>query len=462
MFCWLPNRGLGASLFMVPLVVKKKNHFIGISGTGMSAVAQFLAFSGGKVSGSDRYFDQGRNLEVKTSLEKLGITISPQDGSGITEDTAEVVVSTAIEDTNPEMARAKELSLPVIHRSELLARFVAEHTTIVVAGTSGKSTVTAMVYEVLDAAGLSPSVITGGNLIKLEEQGHIGNAFKGTGRLLVIEGDESDGSLTRYRAQTGLLLNMDKDHKELSELKGIFAAFIKNTGQVIINNHRPELTALCPECPGFNHAQDIKLQPDGSEFHVDGTAFSLPVPGQYNVENALAAIAACREHGVELPVIAEALKNYKGVARRFQKVGRKNGIMVIDDFAHNPAKIAASLTTAFLQGGRVLAVFQPHGFGSTRFLKNYLIAMFSQNLRKNDILYMPDIFYAGGTADKSISSKDIIDGVTAGGKKAVYCGNREGLLPVLKKESRSGDVILVMGARDPGLPGFCRAVADLL
>jgi UDP-N-acetylmuramate--alanine ligase len=444
-------------------------HFIGIAGTGMSALAQFQVMGGNTATGSDRYFDRNENQTTRDKLLALGIGLFPQDGSGITPKTNAVVVSTAIEESNPEIARARALNIPVLHRSQLLARFVAQYKTIAVAGTSGKSTVTAMVYEILAHAGLGPSVITGGNLVQLEQQGLIGNAFKGSSDLLVIEADESDGSLTAYHPQWGLVLNLDKDHKEIAELTGLFSVFAENCRELIVNGDRPDLVHMFPQAITFGlqptcafHAENVVKNADSSKFTVQGKEFFLPIPGQHNIENALAAITVCFKHKLSLAAMAAALQNYQGVARRFQKIGTVNNITVIDDFAHNPAKIKAVLETAFLRGQRVLAVYQPHGFGPTKFLKDDLIKTFTETLRADDILYMPEIYYAGGTAQKTVSSRDIVDAVAQNGRNAFYFEKREAIIAALKTAARPGDLVLVMGARDPGVPGFCREVVSAL
>jgi len=182
----------------------------------------------------------------------------------------------------------------------------------------------------------------------------------------------------------------------------------------------------------------------------------------YNVVNALAAIGGALACGLDLMEIAQALRSYQGVARRFQLVGRPRGVEIIDDFAHNPAKIAAALATARLRGARILALFQPHGYGPTRFIRDELIATFTSALTPEDRLYMPEIYYAGGTAIRDISSRDLVREVAEAGIPAFYAERREELIPLLAEEARAGDVILVMGARDPSLTGFCRRLAARL
>jgi UDP-N-acetylmuramate--alanine ligase len=444
-------------------------HFSGIGGVGMSALAQVAAMEGRAVSGSDRDFDRGRNLGVKAALEKLGVRIFPQDGSAITASTAELALSTAIEDSSPEVVKAKELGLKITHRSELLAAQVDGSDTIAVAGTSGKSTVAAMLFAVLEAGGIGPSIITGGALGSLKERGLIGNAFKGKGKVLVVEADESDGTIVRYRPKTGLLLNISKDHKDVEVLNGIFAEFARNCGSLLVNADDQAARGLLPAAPsfGFNsggwRVTDIRQGVFSSSFSINGTAFELPAPGLYNIENALAACAAAALYGVGLEVCASGLKAFRGVERRFVLVGEKAGVTVIDDYAHNPAKITALLKALHQAAGRrVIAVYQPHGFTPTRHLKAELIESFSSGLAAGDMLVMPEIYYAGGTVTKNISSKDISDAVAARGHKTAYYENRTEIPAALRALARAGDIIVVIGARDATLAAFAGQILEAL
>jgi UDP-N-acetylmuramate--alanine ligase len=444
-------------------------HFSGVGGVGMSALAQVAAMEGRPVSGSDRDFDRGRNLGVKTALEKLGIKIYPQDGSGINAATSELALSTAIEDTNPEVVKAKELGLKISHRSELLAAQVNRFETIAVAGTSGKSTAAAMLFSVLEAGGLGPSIITGGALGVLKERGLIGNAFRGAGNILVVEADESDGTIVRYKPKTGLLLNISKDHKDLEELNKIFTEFAGHCGRLLVNADDAPSAALLPAAEKFGFGSgawkvtDIKAGLFSSEFKINGVGFSLPAPGLYNIENALAACAAASVYGVSLEAAAAGLKNFRGVERRFVLVGEKNGVTVIDDYAHNPAKISALLKALHqAPGRRLLAVYQPHGFTPTRHLKAELIESFASGLNEADILIMPQIYYAGGTANKNISSRDISDAVAASGRSAVYYEDRAEIPAAVSKLARPGDIVAVMGARDATLAAFAAQVLEAL
>ena len=203
--------------------------FIGIAGTGMSAIAQYLAGNGMQVSGSDRYFTPETPNETRTQLEAEGIRCYQQDGSGISSDTDLVVVSTAIEDTVYEVQKAKQSGIPILKRSDVLAMISDSKKTIAVGGTSGKSTVSAMIFDILEHAGFKASIISGAGLTSLINRGKIGNAIAGSGEWLVIEADESDGSIVKYHPHTGILLNIDKDHQEIDELLHLFGEFRNHT-----------------------------------------------------------------------------------------------------------------------------------------------------------------------------------------------------------------------------------------
>ena len=442
-------------------------HFTGIGGAGMSALAQIHAMDGGPATGSDRDFDRGRGAALKTKLEALGVRLFPQDASAITRETDLVVLSTAIEEANPEIAAAKSLGVPLMHRSEFLARYVSSLRTIAVTGTSGKSTVVAMIFEILEAAGRGPSVITGGSLLALQKRGLTGNAWRGKSELLVVEADESDGSLVNYKPAVGVFLNLTKDHLEVSALREIFLKFRANVETALVDSDDPALTDIHADSTfgldsGIVRAVDLVLDAGGSRFHVKDTAFTLPVPGRHNAANAVAAIAACLNEGVSLADCSRGLASFQGVARRFQSLGTARGVEVVDDFAHNPAKIAATLIAARLRGRRTLAVYQPHGFAPTRHLKNELIAAFAEGLRAEDRLWLPDIYYVGGTASKDISSRDVVDPLHAKGLNAYHVPDRSAIVDLISAEAREGDLVIVMGARDPSLSDFALAILTAL
>ncbi len=455
-------------------------HFVGVGGSGMSALAQFHVHRGGRATGSDRAFDQGERAAIRAQLDAAGVEVVPQDGRALAADCAAVVTSTAVESAIADVARARELGIPLRHRSELLAVYVARHQTVAVTGTSGKSTVTAMIWTLLHGCGLDPRLLTGGPVAALEAEGLLGNAYGGdrpaARPLLVIEADESDGSLVRYHPWLGVILNLGRDHKEPEEVAAMFSQFRLQCGGPLVVGEDANLDFLRPGAVTFGlgdradvRATDVVLGPRGVRFAVDGVAFTVPQPGRHTVLNALAAVAACRELGVPLASLPAPLAGFAGVARRFVSLGTAAGVEVIDDFAHNPDKLAAALATAHDRlgggsdggdrgGGRVLAIFQPHGFGPTRFLRDQLIAALGSHLAPRDVLWLPEIFYAGGTVTRDISSEHLVRGVVAAGRDARFCAHRDDLPALVAAEARPGDLVLVMGARDPSLTALGRAI----
>ncbi len=473
-------------------------HFVGVGGSGMSALAQFhaaaAAAAGGIATGSDRAFDRGRRSSIRRHLEEAGVVILPQDGRVLkagkipgasrTGPCDAVVTSTAVESSVPDFQAAVQNGIPLLHRSELLARYVRGHRTIAVSGTSGKSTVTAMIWTILEACGYKPGLLTGGPLAALTAKGLLGNARPagpppdGGRPYLVIEADESDGSLVRYEPWLGVILNLGLDHKPQDEVMAMFRTFAARTrGRVVVaaeENLRPLWpgAVLCgpgavadPPATAYP-AADIAPAPDGTSFTIRGVPFSLPQPGLHNVKNACAAVAACATAGVALADMVPPLATFAGVARRFQSLGSAGGVEVIDDFAHNPDKIAAALATAAgrlvpsgaRHAGRVLAIFQPHGFGPTRFLRRALVETFAAHLRPRDVLWLPEIYFAGGTVTRDISSADLAGDIAAKGRDARFVSDRATLPSLVAAEAHSGDLVLVMGARDPSLTDLGRAI----
>lgn len=442
-------------------------HFAGIFGSGMSALAQYLRFQGITVSGSDRFHTSEDTASIRRSLEGLGCAVVHQDGSGVGADTDVVCVSTAIEESNPDIAAARSRGLPIIHRSDLLAAIIATKKTIAVAGTSGKSTVTAMIFEFLTACGRSPSLISGAGLRRLEKQGLIGNAWSGGSDLLVVEADESDGTLVKYRPEVGIFLNISKDHKTIDELKQLFETLASRIPWTASNADDPILASL-PATVRFGRngsgswrADHEELLPTSVKLFKGGVEYHLPLPGNHNLENLRAALCVCEHFGCEQTALADAVKNYEGVARRFSVTTTMQNVHVVDDFAHNPAKIAAVMHAARGLSERILAVYQPHGFGPTRFLKDEYIATFRTAFRQNDSLYLLPIYYVGGTAQKNISSEDIIHGLGPIAFSAQAVSGRDELLTRLKADAKSEDCILIMGARDPSLPALVRKVVKM-
>ena len=444
---------------------KGRFHYAGLGGAGMSALAQFQAMTGGVVSGSDRAFDHGERAGLRQQLERLGIAVVPQDGSGLGPDCAALVVSTAVEEQVPDVVAARAHAIPIIHRSELLAHFVGGHRSIAVTGTSGKSTVAAMIFAILSGAGRDPSVITGADLPELQAQGLPGNAFAGRSDLLVVEADESDGSLVRYAPAIGVILNLQRDHKEMTEVAAMFATLRARAREGLVVGDAENLDPFAGGALRFGFSaradirgEDVELGPASSRFRVKQAAFTLPVAGAHNVANALAAIATASLLGVALDEMVSPLAGFRGIGRRFQTVGKAHGVEVIDDFAHNAEKIAAAIKTAKLRANRVLAIYQPHGYGPTRFLRKDFVATFARELEARDRLWMLEVFYAGGTATRDFSAADIVAEIGAHGANAEFAPSREWLIARIADAARPGDLVLVMGARDPSLSALARAI----
>lgn len=446
---------------LVKNIELKKVHFVGIFGIGMSAIAQYL-LGEVDVTGSDRAVDSDATKITQEILAKLGCAIYNQDGSGIDNSTSALVVSTAIEDTNPDIAKAKELGIPVFHRSEILASIVSKSRTISVTGTSGKSTVSSMIFHILRENGISASFIGGANLHSLKDDGLLGNGFRGESDILVIEADESDGTVTRYHPELSLLLNISKDHKSEDEVFEMMKIAANQSKKVVLNGGDKLLSQLDGMTFGMNSSNDfypteISLKSTESTFKIDNIEFFLPISGLHNIENVVSAVAAVSQFGVSLKDVSTSLKKYRGVERRFDIYKSKNGGVVIDDYAHNPEKIRAAILSAKLINSKITAVFQPHGFGPLAFMYNELVTMFETVLEKEDRLILLPVFYAGGTVNKTIDSTTVA-GKVNGEFEVVLSDSKNSAIKNISKNYR-GEVVIVLGARDPSLPQFVKNIA---
>ncbi len=448
-----------------------KPFFIGIAGTGMSAIAQYLQGNDKQVAGSDRFFKPGEYNEIKEKLEAEGIRCYVQDGSGITADTDLVVVSTAVEDTVAEVQKAKQLNIPIIKRAELLAIIAASKKTIAVGGTSGKSTTSAMLFDILEYAGMAPSIISGAGLISIIRNGKIGNAKVGSGEWLVIEADESDGSIVLYKPEIGLLLNVDKDHKEIDILMDVFSTFKGNSRDFIVNQSHVLAKQLSQHInkdfstsgePAGYRAKNFVQEKMKISFDLNSVKFQLQLAGRHNMENAVAASAVASHIGVSLELCAQALANYEGIYRRHQLLGTKAGVHLIDDYAHNPVKCAAAIAACQPIAPKVIGWFQPHGYGPTKFLRADFVKEIGDILRDEDEIWMSEIFYAGGTTTKDISAADLINDLKARGKNAFFVENRDEFLSSVRSHLTDNCVLLLMGARDPSLESFAKKVWEKL
>ena len=461
-------------------LTKRPWFFCGIGGSGMLPLALILKGLGAKVAGSDRSRDQGRTPEKFAWLESLGFPLFPQDGSGLVSAEQILIASAAIEDTVPEMVQGRELGCARMSRAELLARlFNAAPVGIAVGGTSGKSTVTGMIGWIMDRAGRDPTIMNGAVMKNYTSaDAPFASARVGKGDVFVAEVDESDGSIALYRPAVAALLNVSLDHKSMDELRALFGDFLSVAGVAAINADDPECLALASRAGqvvrfGIESGQaEIGVEPDSlvegptslSANVVDrrdGTShtLTLQVPGRHNLANALAAIAAANAAGVPVAEAVAALANYAGLARRFEIVGTSpSGITVIDDFGHNPEKCAATLRTLKAHPGRVIAFFQPHGYGPLKQMGHELAEVFARLLGPDDLTILCDPVYFGGTTDRSVGSERIVDLIREHGGTADYVSNRADCEERLVKLARAGDRIVIMGARDDTLSQFARSV----
>jgi UDP-N-acetylmuramate--alanine ligase len=453
--------------------LNKAYFFCGVGGSGMLPLALILKAKGARVAGSDRALDQGRLQKKFSFLESQGIHLFPQNGSGVTADSV-VVASGAVEASVPDIAAAQRKSLRIIPRAELLAELFNNcGVRVGIAGTSGKSTVTGMIGHILTLAGKDPTIMNGAVMNNLATAtAPFASARIGQADLFVSEVDESDGSISYYKPSIAVVNNIAFDHKSLEELRALFGSFVMRADMAILNLDNLETAKLVASLPPARtiaysqkkrsadlFASAIVPAPDGISFSVkyrDGASeeIRLRVPGRHNVANALAAIGACIAAGVSLTTSAQALADFKGIRRRLETLGVAGGVTVIDDFAHNPDKIAATLSALHEFEGRLLVFFQPHGFGPLKLMKDEFILSFAKHLKPIDVLVMPEPVYFGGTTDRSVSSIDIVTGIVGAGRRAESFVTRDECGARLIELAKPGDRIVVMGARDDTLSEF--------
>src|SRR4051812_41173972 len=396
--------------------------FSGIGGSGVLPLASIVRASGAKVAGSDRSLDAGRTPEKFDYLRSLGIQLFPQDGSGL-QPGMTLVTSAAVEPTVPDVVRSKELELSHLTRPEFLARLLnSAQRSVAVGGTSGKSTVTGMIGWILHACHRQPTVMNGAVMKNfVTPSAPFASAVVGDPELFISEVDESDGSIALYRPEIAVLTNISLDHKELDELRQLFAHFLNASRKAVLNLDDPETRALADTIPsdkaigyGFDPpraalmGRDLQLEPHGAIFALETEGarhdVRLAVPGRHNASNALAAIAASCALGVRVEDAVTALARFEGLRRRLETVGEAAGVRVIDDFAHNPDKIAATLATLRAQPGRLLLMFQPHGYGPLTKMGEQLAESLAAGMAPEDRLYVPDPVYQGGTVERGRGS----------------------------------------------------------
>lgn len=459
--------------------MNKDYFFCGVGGSGMMPLAMIVQAQGGRISGSDRALDQGRTPEKFDWLRAHGVALHPQDGSGVVSADQVVVATGAVEDTVPDIGAARRVGAVIKTRPQLLSElFNAAPTSVGVAGTSGKSTITGMIAWILDHAGRAPAVVNGAVMKNFATPDQpFASALVGGPDLFVAEVDESDGSIARYDPTVAVVSNISLDHKSMEELRELFGGFVGRSATAVLNLDNPETAALAQtlapdkaitfalgEEEADLSAHDLQPLPTGMTFElrVRGEAarsVTLTVPGAHNVANALAALGAVRALGVDLDQAVAALETFSGIRRRLEVVGTQGGVTVIDDFAHNPDKIAATLKTLHAFDGRLLILFQPHGFGPLKLMQQEFVEGFAGLMRHDDVLLMPEPVYYGGTTDRSVGSEDIAAGVRAAGRQAQAQATRADCGDRIVDMARPGDRVVVMGARDDSLSTFA---AELL
>lgn len=454
----------------------KKVSFCAVAGNGMSALAQILRLKGYEVSGSDLYFDQGRDTDRKKALSDVGIKIFPQDGSGITDDVCKLYISSIIDDNNPDVKAAKAKNIPIEKRSDLLAEIFHQYShNIAVGGTSGKSTTTAMIGYILNELGLKPCMINGGFLKNYPEQKGMPNYIYNEGDICVIEADESDGSIRKYHPYIGLINNISHDHKPMETLIEYFEDFASHVQHALVVNYD------CPYASKIKHhkktfsyslkdshadifAYNIDIIPNGVKYSIDGKSFKLNILGRYNVANALAAISVCTLLGIDKFDAARALENFQGIRQRMEFIGTSaSGVTVYCDFAHNPQKIEASLSTLKEYPGRLIVMYLSHTPFSARNTGEEDGAVFARTLSDDDILIMPEIFQHIPNPDEPISAADLIETAKKHGvKNAFFLETMENVRQFVLDNAKPGDRVVIMGAHDNSLPYFSEGlVKDL-
>jgi UDP-N-acetylmuramate--alanine ligase len=437
-------------------------HFVGIGGIGMSGIAEVLMTLGYPVQGSD-----AKASKITDRLVGLGATVFEGQRAENLGDAAVVVVSSAIKPGNPELEEARRRKLPVVRRAEMLAELMRLKSNIAIAGTHGKTTTTTMVATLLDKGGFDPTVINGGVI-----HAYGSNARAGAGEWMVVEADESDGSFNRLPATIAIVTNIDPEHMEhwgtFDNLRKGFFDFVSNVpfyGLAVCCTDHPEVQALVGRVTdrrivtfGFNAQADVRavnlryaggvaqfdvvLQNEGGAL-IEG--MSLPMPGDHNVSNALAAVAVARNLGMKKSEIREALAAFGGVNRRFTKVGEVlGGVTIIDDYGHHPVEIAAVLKAARqATEGRVIAVHQPHRY--TRL--SSLFEEFCTCFNEADVVAIADVYSAGEEPIPGASRDDLVAGLIAHGHRhARAIMDEADLARLVREQARPGDMVVCLGA----------------
>lgn len=459
--------------------------FSGIGGAGTLPLAQILTGMGHQISWSDRDYDNGKLPGKFATITKLWPQHYPQDGSGVTRlaaDLTALVPSGTVEDKVPDIAAAKAAGVKIIKRPELLSElFSKAKYRIGVAGTSGKTTTTGLLGYLLHELGRAPTVMNGGILANYATpENPLCCALAGNGETFVSEIDESDGSIALFWPKVALLTNIGFDHKPIEQIVPLFADFIAKAQGAALNFDDARVRAMASTCKGIVAsyglewpaarftAVDIKADAQGSSFTLYDRALEqkwparLNLPGAHNISNALGCFAVLALLGQDLAKAAELLSGFKGIKRRMEVIGTTRGITVLDDFGHNPDKVAASLAALAPFPGRLLVMFQPHGFGPLRLMYKELAQSFAKGLRVGDLLFVPEPFYAGGTVDRSVTSAHFVDELRKLGVAASVHPDRASITAPLLAAAQPGDRLVVMGARDDTLADYAAELLNRL
>lgn len=438
-------------------------HFIGIGGIGMSSLASILLERGFSISGSDLK----PNRLTEGIKQKGGNVFLGHRPSNLLEETELVVYSSSIDEKNPEIIRAKQRGIPIVHRSNIAAALLNPNLGVAITGAHGKTTITALSALLLTEAELDPTVIVGGEVDFLG-----GNWRNGKGDFVVCEADESDGTFLRLRPKYAILTNIDEEHldyyKNLEEIVGANKAFIENIKdngclitsyddiniRKILKNFRKKILTYSyfPSNGADIYPKAIKMNRLQSSFEAifrrkSLGLFQLNIPGMHNIENSLAVILLGLELGINLKVIKEALSSYKGTLRRFQIKGIIDDIMVVEDYAHHPAEISATICASKnWPGRRLVGVFQPHRYTRTKFLKEE----FGKSFLELDELILTDIYSASEKPIEGVTTKIIYDAAIKNGQKNIRLIKKDRILPHLLKTLKAKDTVLVLGAGDIG------------
>ena len=428
-------------------------HFVGIGGIGMSAIAYILAKQGFTVSGSDL-----SSSRITQKLQDIGVKVfqGHQSSNINLKKAPQVVCSTAINQQNPEFQVALANGLPILHRSDLLAALIAQFQAIAVAGTHGKTTTSSLIGFLLLEAGLDPSIVIGGEVSAWQ-----GNARLGNGKYLVAEADESDGTLVKFLSHIGIITNIELDHTDhyqnLEQVIETFQAFAERCKVVVgcldcpnVKAHIPlDITySLCDPTADYMVTQ-VQYTPSHTKAVVVERGetlgeISLGLLGKHNLSNALAAIAVARHAGVEWEAIAQVLPDFVGASRRFEIKGVQNGITFVDDYAHHPSEIIATLASARQQNttSRVVAIFQPHRYSRTlRFLSE-----FSHSFTDADLVIVTDIYAASEINDGKITGEQVASAIASVHKCVHYSPTLKDVQAFLVKNLKSDDLVVFLGA----------------